>query len=352
LPDRLGGGVTLYGLESVLGLAHQIVASDSVVDGVVSLGATLPLHHGGTLTNAVMAYRLVGPVDAPVVVAIGGISGDRFVAAEDHGWWANVVGAGLAIDTKRVRVLGIDYLGGSGDSTSASGDTELPLLSAYDQAAALAKLIERLDLSPVQAVVGASYGGLVALGLAKCQPHCAKQVVAISVAERAHPHASALRSVQREIVRFGLDHHAPEHGLKLARALAMCTYRTKREFKERFEGDPRPHGERVRLPVEDYIYARGTVYTQKYQPRGFLALSESIDLFQIDASEVVLPTRVIAVPEDELVPFADSERLAARLPKGELLRLHSHCGHDGFLKEGTQLRELLKCLYSAGSLNS
>lgn len=348
----------------VLGLAHRLETQpihrlgaqtavnhrQPVVDGHVALGTCFKLHHGGELRDAVMSYRLVGPADAPVVVAIGGISGDRFVASEDNGWWSIAVGPTLALDTERVRILGIDYLGGSGDSTGGLGDVAFPTISAYDQANALALVIKALNFGAVNAVVGASYGGLVALSLAQQHPTLVNQVVAISVAEQPHPHSSAIRAVEREIVRFGLAHNAGADGLKLARALAMCTYRSKREFKERFDAPAEHDGRRLRLPVEDYIFSRGDAYVRKYKPQGFLALSESIDLFRIDATSITVPTTILAVDEDELVPSADSQQLAARLPYGRYIALESRYGHDAFLKEADALKSLLAFLYTPSVL--
>src|SRR5690349_16668649 len=61
-------------------------------------------------------YELVGPADAPVVVALGGISASRHVTSTNAnaapGWWEDIAGPGRAIDTTRVRVLGIDYIDG------------------------------------------------------------------------------------------------------------------------------------------------------------------------------------------------------------------------------------------------
>jgi homoserine O-acetyltransferase len=322
-------------------LATKLLEESVVQEGIAALGASFALHHGGALLNASMAYRLRGPIDAPVIIAVGGISGNRFVAQEDEGWWKALVGPQLAIDTERFRILGIDYLGGSGDSTTTVAGEAFPTISAYDQAEALVHVLNALKINTVHAVVGASYGGLVAMALAKKHPSRMKQVIAISVGAKAHPHSSAIRAVERELVRFALKHHDGEEGLKLARSLAMCTYRSKREFKQRFSGEPRQSDGRLRLPVEDYIFSRGDAYVKKYKAEGFLALSESIDLFTINGADIGLPITVIGVGEDELVPVADCEALARSCPLGQWVRIESSYGHDAFLKE-TQM--FIDCL--------
>jgi len=311
-------------------------------EGVIDLSSPSALHHGGVLAKAQMAYRLVGRAGQPIVLAIGGISGYRRVCAEDRGWWAPVVGAGLALDPQRFQVLGVDYLGGSGDSTAPTAVQALPTLSAYDQARAIIQVLDALAIPSLHAVVGASYGGQVALALTQLAPRRVQRVLVLSVAHRSHPMAQALRSVEREIVRFGQRHQDAVGGLKLARALAMCTYRTRREFSERFSGVPRLVDDRLTLPVEEYLFARGDAYVSRYRPESFLALSESIDLFSIDPTTITTAVTVVAVPEDELVPFSDSEALVGLLPHGRLERLHSLFGHDAFLKEG----QLLKPIFS------
>ena len=56
--------------------------------------------------------------------------------------------------------------------------------------------------------------------------------------------------------------------------------------------------------------------------------------------ELELPVTAVAVPEDQLVPYADMQALVARLPAGTLVRLESIYGHDAFLKEADALRPI------------
>src|SRR5262245_10417966 len=94
-------------------------ATEVVQEGVLALEQSLVLHHGGTLSGVRVGWRLAGAADAPVVVALGGISANRRVyGCEDkRGWWQDVVGPGRALDTNRFRVLGLYYLGGSCETT-------------------------------------------------------------------------------------------------------------------------------------------------------------------------------------------------------------------------------------------
>jgi homoserine O-acetyltransferase len=312
-------------------------------EGVLAVPGELKLHFGGVLDSVSVAWRLAGPAGAPVVVALGGISASRRVWLPDEprgGWWHEVVGPGLALDTQRFRILSFDYLGASADSTGPRDGQEFPSVSAYDQAELLLRLLNHLGISSVRAIAGASYGGMVALAFGERYPDRVARLLVISAADRAHPMASAWRVVQRRIVRFALESGKSAQGLELARALAMATYRSPEEFSARFAGAARKKDDRFVLPVEEYLFARGAEYAQRYRPESFVCLSESIDLHRVDATRIFAPVTAIAVREDQLVPLADMRAMVARLPNAELHEISSVYGHDAFLKENRHLKPI------------
>jgi homoserine O-acetyltransferase/O-succinyltransferase len=313
-------------------------------EGVLPI-ASLALHFGVTLNDVRIAWRISGDASLPVVVALGGISAGRQVFAVksgEMGWWKEIVGPNLPLDCNRFQILGIDFLGGSGDSTGPkAGESSFPNISAYDQAAAITFVLDHLNITAVHAIVGASYGGMVALALAEKYPKRVDRIVVISAADKPHPMATAWRSVQRTTVKVLAAHGAAAEGLKLARALAMTTYRSFPEFKQRFDTPAQRREAGFRFPVEDYLYSRGQAYADSYVPEAFVCLSESIDLHRVDAANIHVPTTLIAVREDQLVPVSDMQDLLSRLsgPK-QLFELSSLYGHDAFLKETTALKEV------------
>ncbi len=324
-----------------------MAAPNGPSEGVLCLPGTLPLYHGGALKDAEFAWRLTGKAGMPVVLVMGGISASRNVFTEEGGrgaWWNAVVGPGRALDSRHLRILGIDYLGGSGASTGPVAGAAFPSLSSHDQAAAVLRLMDHLGLPKLRAIVGASYGGMVALAFGHNYPQRVERLIVISASDSAHPMATAWRSVQRSIVRFGLKSGRAVEGMELARALAMSTYRSPEEFAARFRAPPRMGGEWPVFPVEDYLFARGRDYATRYQPEAFVCLSESIDLHRVDATKIGVPTDVVAVREDQLVPLADMRALAARLPDAHFYELSSLHGHDAFLKEAEQLKPILAAI--------
>ena len=173
-------------------------------------------------------------------------------------------------------VLGIDYLGGRGGSSAPETGGKFPPLSSYDQAHALYRIVEHLGLKSLHAIVGASYGGMVALCFAEAYAERVGRIVVLSAADKSQVLSTAWRSVQRQIVREAIARGDGPAGLKLARALAMATYRSAVEFELRFGAAPEREAHGFRFPVEDYLFARGDDYVQKYRAETFLAL-ERVD---------------------------------------------------------------------------
>jgi len=308
------------------------------------LQVELPLRHAGT-RRAILRYELQGADRAPVVLVAGGISAGRHVAAsatfDGPGWWDAQVGPGRALDPRRLRVLAIDWLG-------ADGQLDAPIDPA-DQADAIARVLDALDIRRLHAFVGCSYGAMVGLQFAARHRARLGQLVAISGVHRAHPFSSAWRALQRQVVALGALQCDEARGLALARQLGILSYRTPREFDERFAPARVVNG-RVRAGAEDYLDHCGAKYAGNTAPAAFLRLSESIDLQDVDPGEIDLPVTVVAVAEDHLVPVDDAFALAERLRGETRLRvLRSKYGHDAFLKETDAVAGVLRESLAGGA---
>ncbi len=305
----------------------------------------IALRHAGTRSVRVRWQR-VGNPSAPTVVVQGGISADRNAgAAADAGpgWWQAQVGSDLAIDPANLQVLSIDWIG-------ADGTLDVPIDTA-DQADAIAATLDRLHVSRIAAFVGCSYGALVGLQFSIRHPARLEKLIAIAGAHRPHPYASALRALQRKVVALGQLQCADELGLSIARQLAMLTYRTPAEFEQRFRADTVIDGAHARCAAEDYLETCGARYAERWSPTAFARLSESIDLHRIDPARIGVPTTLVAVEGDRLVPPEDVQALAARIHAPVHVHvLRSLYGHDAFLKDVGPIDAILRAaLADAGS---
>jgi len=124
----------------------------------------------------------------------------------------------------------------------------------------------------------------------------------------------------------------------------MTTYRTAREFAERFppRDARRDGGSATEFPVENYLRHSGERFAGRTSAARFLALSLSADLHRVRPERVRVPAALIAAQGDTLVPGSQMRALAGRLPGLPCVHtLRSRRGHDAFLTETGRLSRLL-----------
>jgi homoserine O-acetyltransferase/O-succinyltransferase len=316
------------------------VSATSAGEGSAEPACPFPIHdHITTLELDCGSFvtakaRVYGPVGAPGIIVLGGISAHRFLLgdhADRASWWPGIAGPGLALDPLRHQLLAFDFLAGE----------VRPFPRVEDQAEALLALADAAGFETFQ-IVGASYGGTIALALAALAPDRVTGLHVLCAAACPHPMTTALRAIQRDIVEFALARGDGAGGVDLARRLAMTTYRTPDEFKARFAG-PAP-GSCDAAGVEAYLAARGADYAAHTSPQRFLALSRSMDAARIDSASIRAPLRLFAVEEDRLVPASDVAALANAIPGAALTRISSLYGHDAFLKEVEAVTRFLEAI--------
>ena len=299
------------------------------------------------------------------------------------GWWEEMVGPGLAIDTDRYFVICTNLIGGCYGSTGpspidpGSGDpyaTDFPILTVRDMVRAQLLLLDDLGIESLYASVGASLGGMQSLMLSALAPERVQRVVSISAAACSHPQSIAMRFVQRQAVMADPDWREgryygksfPHKGLRVAREMGTLTYRSGPEWMERF-GRQRSGSEPPRLDedfqVESYLAYQGDKFCLQYDPNSYLYISKAMDLFDIrdsveganhgagsqdsaSISAIQAPTLVIGVKSDILFPVWQQRELAQLLEQARVpvsyVELDSPYGHDTFLIEIDAVGEALR----------
>lgn len=302
--------------------------------GELALPDPFLLDSGESLRHAKLAWQCSGPADAPLVVVLGGISAHRRACAPDgRGWWQEQCGEGRALDTLRYRVLSIDWLGGVDDSTGPQGDAAFPQISSADQARALLLLLNRFGVRRVHLLAGASYGGAVAQQLAVLLGERLRRLVLLSAAHRSSQFGRALRHVQRTILDLGGDAAA---ALALARSLAVLGYRTPEGIEQRF-------GAGSSEDTLAWLAHHGERFTARFNTAAYRCLGASLDTHVIDPAAVRVPTTLLAVREDLIVPLSLLREYAANAGAAcELVEISSEFGHDAFLKEEALVANLLR----------
>lgn len=291
------------------------------------------------LPNSTKA-ALIGPDNAPLLVVLGGISGNRYACANEDGrsgWWSSIFGPQGTVGHGAFRVLGIDFV------ADPSGEFAP---STADQTAIIRDALAVLGEGDPYALIGASYGGMVSLAYAeKYRP--ASKLVIFGAGAEPHASATAARTLQRQVVALANSAGKAEEGLAIARAMGMTTYRTAREFGERFEGGIESSDPLSTSEPWAYLSARGKAFINVMSPERFLSLSASIDRHRIDPAAIKNDALVIACTEDQVAPLQQCAELAAKLGGETRFRvIQSIYGHDSFLTEpervGALIREFLE----------
>jgi homoserine O-acetyltransferase len=345
-------------------------------EGDCSFGLDEPLRvSGGELCPLTLRYALYGELNERrdnAVLVCHALSGSARVAD----WWPELFGAGRPFDTERFCVVGSNVIGSCYGSTGPrstdpkTGEpygADFPVVHIGDMVRAQSRLLERLGVRRLRAVVGGSIGGMQALRWAVDFPERVERCVAVGAAPLSAM-GLALNHLQRQAItndplwRGGryTDDAPPEKGLALARAVAMCSYKSAELFDDRFGRNPDRAGEdphrslSERFDVAGYLDHQGRTFTRRFDANSYLILSKAMDTFDLargHVSEEAALRRVrarvllVGITSDWLFPAEDVRALARRMAAAGVEccyeELHSEHGHDGFLADADLLAPLL-----------
>ncbi|HET7613550.1 MAG TPA: homoserine O-succinyltransferase [Gemmatimonadaceae bacterium] len=287
-------------------------------------------------------FEIIGKRGAPVVVVLGGISASKHIASSPSdsttGWWEDVVGRDKPVDTDQFRVLGIDY---------APDDTGPDAVTTADQADRVAATLDHLGVRKAHAVIGASYGGMVALAFGARHGDRAGRLIVISAAHRSDPLSTGLRHLQRRVIELGSATGREHDAIAIARGIAMTTYLTTEHLAERIAPDDSSDSSAIEARIGNFLRTSGEQFADRWTPERYTALSLSLDLHDVIPEAIQIPTCVIAVSSDRLVPVEHCRELARRLGgPAQIVELDSRFGHDAFLGDACRIApfiaELLK----------
>ncbi len=341
----------------------------------VALPDPLRLYRGGVLQHARIAYETWGQLSAArdnAILLFTGLSPSAHAASSERdaspGWWQRILGPGLAIDTHRYFVVCINSLGSCFGSTGpasidpATGERyrlSFPELAVEDIAAGGMAAMRALGIERLDAVIGASLGGMCVIAFAAQFPHAARRLISISGSLAASPFSLALRSLQREAIMRDPDwqggqyppDHPPRSGMRIARKLGTITYRSAAEWRVRF-GRERLAGNALsmspfapRFAVEGYLESQAERFVRVFDANCYLYLSSAMDRFDLaehgGTSEAALRectaehVLVIGVESDLLFPIDEQAAIAAAFRANgasvQFAPLPSLEGHDAFL---------------------
>ena len=358
------------------------VVAPTVADEPGSLrtfdAGALDLELGGHLDQVTLAYRTWGQLNAArdnAVLVLHALTGDS-LAAGPGGWWAPLIGDGVAIDTTTSFVICVNVLGGCQGSTGPASTDPLtrrpyamrfPLITIGDMVAAQRRLIEHLGVRQLVAI-GGSIGGFQALEWATRHPDLVAAAIPLAATGALGPMGIALhgevarRSIMVDPEWHGGDYAAhgtfPVQGLANARMVAMTTYQSAESMSARFGRNPATRPGRYpafgpTFDIEGYLHHHGDKLVRRFDANSYLYLTRAMDLYDLgrDGGEahwldrIAAPVLLVGIRTDWLFPPGEvralADRIAARGKPVRYVEIDSPDGHDAFLKEWDQLTALL-----------
>ncbi|HET9642444.1 MAG TPA: homoserine O-acetyltransferase, partial [Burkholderiaceae bacterium] len=220
----------------------------------------------------------------------------------DTGWWDNLVGPGKPLDTERFFVIGVNNPGSCFGSTGpmsvnpATGrlyGADFPVMTVEDWVDAQARLLERLGISQLAAVLGGSLGGMQALSWSLRYPERLRHCIAIATAPNLSAQNIAFNEVARRAIVTDPDFHGghfyshgvvPRRGLRVARMIGHITYLSDDVMAEKF-GRARQEGakgfstQEIEFQVESYLRYQGDKFSDYFDANTYLLITRALDYF-------------------------------------------------------------------------
>jgi homoserine O-acetyltransferase/O-succinyltransferase len=274
--------------------------------------APLPLQCGAQMANYRLAYETYGELNAQksnAVLVCHALNASHHAAgvhegqAKSEGWWDSMIGPGKSLDTNQFFVVCVNNLGSCFGSTGpmhinpATGQVygaDFPVVTVEDWVDAQARLLERLGITQLAAVMGGSLGGMQALSWTLRYPARVRHAVVVASAPNLTAENIAFNEVARRAIVTDPDFHGghfyrqgvvPKRGLRIARMIGHITYLSDDVMNEKFGRQlraptlPASHGA---LPPEGAAAARGGPSPQRAKAFDYQYSTQDIE-FQIES---------------------------------------------------------------------
>lgn len=296
----------------------------------------LLLDCGFAVSDIQVNYHTYGRPAEEAVLVLHALTGDSAV----HAWWPEFLGVGKPLDPSREFIVCGNVLGGCNGSSGPEDLPEGATLTLRDMARAGRALMEYLGVKRVK-IVGCSMGGLLTYAWLLENPDMVERAVVIAAPARHSPWAVGLNTAARSAIAL-----APGgEGLKVARQIAMLSYRSPESMAQR-----QPHKPDGEQPVVSYLLQHGEKLAARFSEASYLAITQAMDAFQPTAQElrrIGVPVLGVGISSDLLYTAREVRDSVTTLPYGEYWELHSSHGHDAFLMDPGHLPEVVTAFLTA-----
>lgn len=276
-------------------------------------------------------------------------------------WWDVLVGEGKFLDPRKYTIVCANILGSCYGSTSplsvneATGKPYLldfPKTTVRDVARCHNILMEHLGIEKIDLLTGGSVGGFQALEWSIMFPCKINNLLLLACNSRFTPWGSAFNESMRMALYADPTFASGEGGkagLAAARSIALISYRSFEGYNTtQYESD------------EDCIFPQRAGSYQRYQGKklvdrfdaySYLSMLNLTDSHNVGRGRggvekalgmVEARTVCIGIDSDGLFPVQEQKYMAEHIPGAVYRQITSAFGHDGFLLEWKQIKEVIE----------
>ena len=350
----------------------------------------LPLRSGAQLAAYRLAYETYGTLNADksnAVLVCHALNASHHVAGLDAqgqpGWWDNLVGPGKPLDTERFFVIGVNNPGscfgstGPMDINPATGrvyGADFPVVTVEDWVDAQARLVQRLGIAKLAAVLGGSLGGMQALAWTLRHPQRVAHCVAVATAPNLSAQNIAFNEVARRAIVTDPDFHGghfyehgvvPKRGLRVARMIGHITYLSDDAMEAKFGRELRAaelgySTQDIEFQIESYLRHQGDKFSEYFDANTYLLITRALDYFdpasahggdlsKAFAAAVGKRFTVVSFTTDWRFSPARSREIVKALVDNRIdvsyAEIAAPHGHDAFLLEDPRYHGVLRATF-------
>jgi homoserine O-acetyltransferase len=365
----------------------------SVIPQSMFFAEPLPLQSGAALRGYTLVYETYGTLNTArsnAVLVCHALNASHHVAGryenQDNslGWWDNLVGPGKPLDTDKLFVIGVNNPGSCFGSTGPMSPhpdmpdrpygADFPVVTVEDWVDAQARLMDRLGITQLAAVIGGSLGGMQALAWTLRFPARVRHCIAIATAPSLSAENIAFNEVARRAIVTDPDFHGghyqhhgvvPRRGLRLARMIGHITYLSDDVMNTKFgrafrNGEPSFSTQDIEFQIESYLRHQADKFSEYFDANTYLLITRALDYFDParaaggDLARAFAPAGdnrflVVSFSTDWRFAPARSREIVKALVDNRIAVSYAEIdaphGHDAFLLDDARYHGVLRAYF-------
>jgi homoserine O-acetyltransferase len=283
-----------------------------------------------------------------------------------YDWWKDLVQNSLNFNTSTHFLICVNIPGscyGSIGPLSINANTDepfyhdFPLFTNRDIVKAFQLLKNHLRISKIQFGIGGSLGGQQLIEWAIEEPDLFETIIPLATNAKHSPWGIAFNSSQRWAIENDPSWKlstpaAGSEGLKLARSIALLSYRSSEIYNQNQLNNYTEIKEAQKFEHKAITYQKyqGEKLAKRFNAFSYYFLTKSMDLHDVGRgrggllaalSSITSKVLIISISSDLLFPVADQLYLQQHIPSAKHYIIESNYGHDGFLIETKKIDEII-----------